>query len=519
MGRIKTEQYRNIYGINRAYEETDISQKGNNKYARTLINIEPSLEEGKFRKSKGFSLVADLGLAHKIQSLAFSTNSSGTQKFTAVCNGVVFDIQGWTSTAAWTIMDNSIGTDSVQLIPATRRISSPYSVENFLVILDGTTPKKYDYFSVTELTDNHNASIGAFVGDRLWTNDVDEPALERYSAPFEIEDFTTTDAAGLVQCGDNSNSITANTTLFVPQSNSTNIIVAKENELWTITGNTPDTFQSNLYSAKYGTRAQGGLVQIGQDVLILTDDDIKILSTLNQQGIVQQGDISSPVRSLIRDDEIHKFNKSYMQNAFIMFDEKDGRDGRIYAFVPNNASNEVTKAYVYDKQQSWFLRDFNNYVFTCYAIDPKTGEVYMGDNAGRIFKFNNGTTYNGEEYRWFLETGGNDFSTPGQLKTGTVNNFIELKAEEDFSLTMELIKKSREGFYYPVSTKTINYKSHKFVHGSAKYGESVYTSASSQKKYFKTGNFDELSVILYGTASAEFELKNIYLQAEVKGDS
>jgi len=85
-------------------------------------------------------------------------------------------------------------------------------------------------------TTTHVASFGIFLNGRLWTNDINEPALLKGSKAFTIDDFTGVDDAVFYLMGNNTNPINCMSAMFLPFYNTTNIIVAKQNELWALSG-------------------------------------------------------------------------------------------------------------------------------------------------------------------------------------------------------------------------------------------------------------------------------------------
>jgi hypothetical protein len=67
-------------------------------------------------------------------------------KLTAISNGKVFDVTGWTSTAAISEMATGLhSTNFVDIIPCTKKDITNGTVENFLVLLDSTLVGSYYY--------------------------------------------------------------------------------------------------------------------------------------------------------------------------------------------------------------------------------------------------------------------------------------------------------------------------------------------------------------------------------------
>lgn len=510
MGRVISRVFKQITSEGRNIDDLDRQQAKKVSQVYSLINFEPSGKIGKIRPSKGISLIGQVDARKPIQNLKFSKNNAGTTKLTAIANGIIYDITGWSSTATITQIATGLhSTNFVDIVSCTKKDIGAGTIDNFLVLLDGDNyPQKYDYSTKSNLTTNHKASFGLFVGERLHTNDITEKALWRYSKAYEPDDFTTADNAGFKQIGDNSNPLTAATNIFIPADNSSHIILAKEDQIWAISGNTPSSFAQYQINKTVGTKSPRGLIEVNQDLLILDKADIHRYSTLGSQGLLNQKKISDRIRDIYKES----VNTSYLNNAFLFYDIYDNNAGRIYCFFPTKTSN-INEAMVYDRNDGWFRRYFNNYYFTCADKDPDTGIAYAGDIFGNIWQLNTGYKYNNDNYRCFIDFGFLDFGV-SVVKTGTPNNYLEIEAKEDANVNLNILMLGKEGGFYGQQEKTLSFIRKKYQYGSAKYGHALYSESTRIRKEFETGIFNKLKIQLSMDAAKDIEFNELYLEAE-----
>ena len=518
-GRSLAVSFRSITGESR--QVYDLDRGSDIKTLSSCINFEPTNQAGKIQISKGFTLVCDLGTYSPLQNMKITKDDTDTSRFTAISAGNVFDISDWASSATSSQKASGLKSSGfIDIVATTKSNTTLGTSTNFLTLLDGVlNPQKYDYSSLTAFslsTAPQIANKGIYIHDRLWTDDVSQPALIHGSKAFVVDDFTGVDDAVFYQLGDNGNPLTAFTSLFMPADNSTHIFAAKKDELWAISGTEPSDFQEYQISAgeqgvSVGTQSPQGLLSVSGEIIILDNDSPKRYSTvISQSGVLRPQEIALPVKDMWEED----VNKDSLSNGFMCFSSKDGIAGRIYSFIPN-VINTCNEAFVYDRVGAWFRRQFWNYSFTCYAIDPDTHDIYLGDPFGRIFKFNDGYTYNNDSYNCVLDFGWIDFNAPGIQKTGTPFSFLETDIYADTSIALNIIKKARNGNITEEITKNFNLKRQEFKYGISKYGESFYTSKSTEKSYFSLGSFDTCKVqMLINNNGANFTINQLYLTAD-----
>lgn len=513
-----TVNFNNIKGEDRSVYDLDRGNNPNSVYS--LINFEPTKQAGKIKVSKGFSLVCDTGSRKPIQNMNISKDDNKNYKFTSISGGSIYDISNWKTTASVSKKATGLKKDGfIDIVPATKSDTETGTSTSFLVILDGVKIlQKYDYSTLSDLsaaTANHVASFGTFLNGRLWTNSVEEPALIKGSKAFTIDDFTGVDDAVFYQIGNNNNPITCSTAIFLPFYNTTNLIIAKSNELWAISGTMPDDFQVFRLAedeAGVGTQSPRGMIEVQGDLIILEDNIPRRYSTsIQQTGVLKPQEIGLP----IKDSWLQDVNVDSLSNGFVFFSSIEGLAGQIYNFVPNTIEN-CNQAFVYDRQGSWFRRKFYNYSFTAYAIDSSDHSVYVGDSVGRIFKLNDGYTYNGDTYKAFLDTGLTDFGASEAQKTGTPFSCIENDIYENTSFSLDIVKKARNGNITESTTKNFNLTRQKFQYDLSKYDDSFYTDKSTVKSLFSLGSFHSCKVQLsLENNGYNFTINNLILDANV----
>lgn len=481
----------------------------------TMINFEPSKKVGKITPSKGITKIYQLAEKTSIQNIKFSKDNTGITKLIGVSGGNIYNITGWTGTTSSNKITAGLHkTNFVDIIPCTKKDILAGTIENFLTLLDGYNyPQKYDYSTVSTLTTSHKASFGKFINESLHTNDIAEPALWRYSSAYTPEDFETTSPStgGFKLLGDNSNPLTAVSSIFIPTDNNSHIILAKKNQIWGISGTSSTNFQQYLINEnEVGTKSKRGLISLGQEILILGDDDIYRYTTLTQQGIINtKKSISDPIREIYK----NKINTEYIHNSFMFFDNKENNTGRIYSFIPT-ALEFINEAFVYDRQGGWFRRNFNANYFTCIDKDPDSGLLYAGDSFGNIFLLNDGYDYNGENYECFLDFGFMDFGT-GFTKTGTANNFLEIDTKEDINITLNLLKLGKDGGIYGQNEITLPFKRKKYQYDTSKFNQAIFSESTRARQEFETGVFNKIKIQMKLEKAQDFIINELNLESEL----
>ena len=513
MGRALSEVFSNIKGESRAYKETERKTAKGNAFVYSCINMEPDYQAGVLTTSKGFKKILSLNNYKKVDNINISLSDAGAWRFTAISGGAVYDIANWQSgTISKSVKHTGMNENFTDIIPVNDRTDG----SNYLVLLDGGYPKKYDFSTVANLTENHNASFGMFYNDRLWTNDVDEKNLAKWSAAGDPSAFTTVNNAGFLPMGDALNPLTAMSTLYVPQDNSTHIVLAKRDEIWGISGNSgsiEDATRFQSYSmniGETGTQSPRGLCKAGQEVYVLGDSDIKPYSTLNNYGIIKPNDISENIRPIYREN----VNKDKLDQAFMFFDDFGGKTGRLYSFVPTNSLERNTKAFVYDYSGGWFRRDFHSFGFSCMCKDPLTNKIYAGDYFGNIYEFNTGFNYDGKAYSKFVDFGFVDFGAPKISKSSGVNSYIDMEVINAESLEIATLIKNNNAIL--ASKKTLSFENYKYGYDEVSYNETIYDYKHEIKEAIEMeGVFDEFCVQVSNTSiDTNFKIKKLYLEAE-----
>ncbi len=510
MGRILIEQNKFIYGESQEFSEEDKAYtKNKGKFVQSMVNFEPAEEEGNIDLSMGFELIHDTGIRSPFQNIEFAVDDNGTTRFIGAVAGNLLEISDWTSTASHEIKSSALATSGfVDIIPVTRKVTGAF--ENYLVILDGTECKKFDYTSLSLLkTGVHKASFGIFVNDRLFTNDMDEKALFRWSDALDPQGYTVNNS-GFVQLGTNTNPITGACPIFVPADNTTNIVVTKKNQTYAVTGTT--TYAQYIFSEEIGARSPQGLIALGQEVIFCNDTNIYQLTALTYNGTLRPKNIANPIQKKYQS----LINKSSMNNSFIFNDKKNSK---MYFMLPSTFEYPSI-AYGLTSKLGFFRRDFFENQFTCSATDPDTGEIYLGDIYGRIFKFNSGYTYNEKPYLSYIEYGKTNFASNkikmGVSQAGDKRTQLTAKVTENIDLSLEIQKYSRNGAIQSFESKPISFKrKNEARYNKALYNQSAYSKYDIIEKSFELGVFDTINLTLKHEANGSpITIKELTLLAE-----
>lgn len=508
------ELFTKVKGESRAYKENERKNSQGNIYVYSLVNIEPDYQTGVLKVSKGFTKKGSVPTYKKVDNILITKDDSGTYRFIAISGGKVFDVANWRSGVfSSTLKHSGLNEGFTDIIPVTDRVGGA----DYIVLLDGGYPHKYDFSTVTDLTTNHKASIGAFTNDRLWTNDVEEKNLAKWCAAGSPTDFTTSDNAGFLPIGHAFEEITAFSSIFVPGINASNIVVAKADKIYGVSGSSgsstdADRFQSSEINEGIGTPTARGLVRTtNSDLFILGKDDIKPYSTLNNQGIIQPVDISEPIRELYQG----RINLNQLSQAFLFYDPRDGKSGRLYCFIPSGSLERNTMAFCYDYGSGgWFRRDFHSFGFSCMCKDPETGKLYAGDYEGNIYEFNEGYNYDGQGYVKFVDFGFVDFGSSGVTKTSTVGSYLDLEIINADSLDMTIL--NRSGNAILAERITLDVPNYEYGYDEVIYNEITYNQKNDYHKSLDIeGAFEELCLqISSREADVNFKIKRLYLEAE-----
>lgn len=518
------EKFLQILGESRAVAEEYRRGRGGINYVHSLVNMEPSSSiKGEITRSKGFKEIYDTKIDSPMQNIAFAKDSNSVLKFIGICNKKVIDIANWkTTTPSHSVKGSVTNLGYVDIIPC-----SDKNLGEILVLLDGDYPNYYNFTSVAQLHTNHKSTFGLFTNGRLWSNKIDEKGLIWGSAPDDTADYDVLHFAGFLLFGSNFDAATAMSTIFIPFDNSTHIVVAKKNEMYAISGNSFDLENSSTPFLPYtlnlggaGTLSPRGLIQVDQEVFILGETDIKQYSSIvSDNGVLKPKDSSEAERSIYRDN----INPAFMADSFMFYNQYDGRDGRIYSFVPTIEAGKCNYAFCLDRMTAgWFRRDFHYFNFTCYAVDPSTNKMYLGSSDGKIYEFNPEAyySYNGNGYSSFVDYGFVDFGLPSATKTISPSSWIDIETSGATNVDLTIIKKNENGYVKP-SKINLTVNPLQGLYDSSKYDETLYNAKlSARKKLDLKGSFEEIAVQLkIFEPDVNIIIKGMELEAQSSGSN
>jgi hypothetical protein len=533
---IKNEQYDLTTGMRRDIPEDKRSKMFGSQipYMYSLINIQPGTVKGELERSPGFTLISDLGTKKPVQNLIFSKQSevslsgltiSSITRCTAASNGKIFDIDNVLNTTPIVTEVSSIFSPDnyIGLIPC-----FDLKLANVITIVDGLNiPYKYDFLSVTPLIDttiayNNNfvSSFGIFKNNRLWLNRILEPGRMGWSKGGDITDHIAVNDAGSLNVGDGDTPLTAIGDIFISQSKNADLLLAKRDRLYAITGNNGDMSSDtrfqwyNISEATDGTDSPSGLVRIGNDALLLGRSDITQYSSLvSPNGVIKPVDIFTPLRNYYR--EI--VNTSKAQDFWAIFNNEEGLSGRIYNFMCRTNLAKNNYAFSFDRTGAWFLRDFYQYSFKCGAVNPDDGHIYLGSYDGKIYRMDKDKySYAGNDYISFMDTGFSNYGVSSDIKYTTDDCQMEMEVSDDLEVDLTYIKKSSRGQI--TSTKqSVMFSTYRSKYNQSYYDESYYSPSVGQLMPIDIdGVFDSLAVQFSAKAKdVYFKFKNLDLYVNI----
>lgn len=243
---------------------------------------------------------------------------------------------------------------------------------------------------------------------RLWTNDKTITDRLNYSPPGDAQTWGGIGDSGAIDIGVGDGDPVGPTAIFPPFQGV--LYVAKQTKIYTITGQTPETYAITTLTDGIGCVAHNAAVAIDQDdVIFLSEKGVHSLI-----GTIKFGDVASKYLSKDIQGTINStWTKADLSKAWGAY---LSQINSVAFAIPDTAfvGSGNTAMWLYNfEQQAWYLwPDIDcKSLITAYDTDKK--RFYIGTSTGRIGKTFNNTNYD-------IATNGSNTDITLNIKTGVI---------------------------------------------------------------------------------------------------
>lgn len=292
--------------------------------------------------------------------------------------------------------------------------------------------------------------------------------------------------------------------LFVPNSNVTQLVIFKSNSTYLLSGNTPwtDSTTGELFTLSringcYGALNNRCIIEMGPDLIVLNEQGIFSLSGLNNGTVTQSALNSDNVLKTIAQINTSQKDKAWAVHL------KNRRE--IWFFFPTGSNTECNQAIVYryprtEEQTSlprWSRRTSAGvFVATC-GVDIDN-QFYAGLASGNVAKMFTRNTYNGVgipfSYEYPPIAYGNEKQTKW-LNSGQIH--LRVSSNASLSLKTKWVGGNNNNSF--MQTFDAPFGNDLPVYGQARYGQAYYFGEKEISVPYKApGNGKRLKKTLTG---------------------
>ena len=292
------------------------------------------------------------------------------------------------STSAWDEITSS-GTPTMASVERVRFSDYNWSGE-VLVLTDGINPAAlYDGTTYTQITDSNGPNDPKFseeyASHLFLTGDSSEPFNLYFSAPLNAVDFSPASGAGVINVGFKITALKKfRNELYVFGSNNIKKIVGT---------NIADFVLQNVTS-NLGCLAPDSVVEFGGDLLFLGPDGIRPVSGTDRIGDVELAPVSKEIQSI--------FDNYYLSEQITDISIVVIRKKSQFRFFFKNDSSLSLLGAIRKSQNKQSIFEYSqligieaNCVSSGYVGQYE--HVIHGDGAGKVYRQESGTSFNGED--------------------------------------------------------------------------------------------------------------------------
>lgn len=375
---------------------------------------------------------------------------------------------------------------------------------------DGTTEGAAGGWPV-DTSYNDPKYMEAHNGRLAFGNIENNPSLVIFSDVGDGETFTTggssaSDYAAIQVDDGNGQAITGLKSVYIPQTNDTYLLVAKERSLYAITGRSAvasdaDVFTVVKVNGSFGCVNNKCMVQVGNDVLMLGElpgGEYGIFSytTALQNGTLQPTLVGSEKIS----ETLKGISRSAIGNCYAV--HLPARREVVFG-IPTGGSTTVNKWIIYkypgsnDETPKWSIR--TGITHSCGLVYKD--KMYFGTNDGYLSQWFTSPTYDGSPINWEYESPYMALGNEGQFKRiPTVFGHFKSSINSMVTLASSWLgggNNNGRGVSKPLSSQD-----GAAVYNVAVYGQARYGSQVERKVVFKTyGNGERVKFTVRGNTT------------------
>lgn len=377
----------------------------NDKYPPELIPrgylakaLNAVISQNRVEKRKGYTAVSqDMG-NKPLLGLHGITTSNGTKRmyaFISNAGATAIEVWEWYGSGSWSKINDTL------LTSLTRGEVNCVNAEDVVYAFDGgSVPVKISPGSpstVAAVTDPNfpKGSMGRWFHNFLFV--VVKNTLY-WSKLEDSDNFTDAPTGNVIVNPSDGDEIYSIETL------GDELMLFKKNRVWSLTGFGTDAFTVSDINERitgYGTRATRGTVNIGSDIIYVSDiggvPEFRSLQRSRYGTIVSGGSISDDISGTMA-----TLNKEQITKISGVFDGDN-----IYYSVPESGSAVNTFVLVYNLANKGWVKwtGLHAALFTVFDFSNKT-EVYFGEsrNDSLVHKLDNSKSDNGEAIEFDVRT-------------------------------------------------------------------------------------------------------------------
>lgn len=426
--------------------------------ATRLVNYEPSLYGG-YRRIEGFGLLEGLdvevgeGVAEgPVLAVAIYKNEHlGNPYIMAArkdAGASTYKFYKYISQVGWQAMTNSLTlntTDGVRTVTKLRHAQFDFGDGSKIIFVDGVNNAiVFDGINWYQLNSANTGGVSSPGGDQIVNapaivevfenhiflgGDLTSRAVICHSAPADPFDFTAASGGGQITPG-------FNVVQFKPFRD--DLFVFGINGIKKVSPDVTAGFVLDQVTANVGCVARDSVLEIGGDLIFLSPEGFRPVAGTSRIGDVEIQTLSKPIQvslvNMIRNYDMDTMNgvviRGKSQVRFFVGDDQ---------YTPTNSYGIIGGLADQQGGIGWEFGELNGIRASCCTSDYIGREEYVlhGDYDGKVYRQEQGTSFNGEDITSVYATPYLDFGDTEVRKTmRKVNTFIRAEGPVQLYLSM-----------------------------------------------------------------------------------
>jgi hypothetical protein len=403
--------FNNTGGLNLRHTDTQLADTD----AEEVENLHATGNGSWTTQDIGYTQINATALASgaAVQGMTSFTTEGGQTYWVVIAGGRFFTVSAgngtaveWTMPIAWDTFAPVIFTTFLGQLILFNGIQVP-------VVWDGVTPVALlaGWPAVIVGVTVGNPGFGAVYANRLAVaGDANNPSTVYISELENPENFTPSvgpASAGAILVGPgDGEKITALHTLYLPLTNEEVLVVFKERSTYIITGNDADTFALQKVSGEFGAVGPRSVVQVGSELIFLSQEGITSLSTATADGNLTTRMVSRSIQP-----QINTLNRNTLATSWALH-LRDRNE--VWWAVPDGGSTQNQRVLImnYNNGLTWSRRSGLTVACGCVL----QGQLLTGNYNGVLHRQCSGSSYNGGPISWTYRTPFYELGSPRQRK-------------------------------------------------------------------------------------------------------